>query len=143
MILNEVTIPDDIFRQYGSVEAIQTRLEETAGMDLEAKDWKFQLSSRDLSNLRHHFGPFLDAADLVKRIINVGSVKVQEEKYQMSADQIQNLKTQAYFWAGTGEPSSEKEAIEAGFPKDGQKKIVQRYLERILDEAMDVVLGNF
>lgn len=140
MIL-EITIPDETFRQYGTQEAIQTHLVETVGMDLEAKNWKYQFDSKNLSDLRHHFGPFKDAADLVRRILNVGSVKVQDKEYQLSADQVQNLKVQAYFQTERDEPSSEAEAIRDDFPKEGQKKIVQRYLDQILTQAMDVVLG--
>ena len=140
MIL-EITIPDSVYRQYGTQEAIQARLVETAGMDLETKNWKYQLDSKNLSDLRHHFGPFSDAADLVRRILNVGSVKVQGSEYQLSADQVQNLKVQAYFLTESDEPSSEAEAIRDDFPKEGQKKIVQRYLDEILTQAMDHVLG--
>ncbi len=140
MIL-EIQIDDEVYRQYGTPEALQAHLVETAGMDLETKNWKYQLDSKNLSDLRHHFGPFKDAADLVRRILNVGSVRVQGEEYQLSGDQVQNLKVQAYFHTNHDEPSCEAEAIRDNFPKEGQKKIVQRYLDEILIQAMDHVLG--
>ncbi len=142
----EVQIPDDVFRQYGSAEALQDRLEETVGMEISAKNTKYQLDAKTLSRLRYYFGPFRDAEDLVKRILTVGSVRVQaagaKGVFQLSSDQVQNLIDQAYFYREKGEPRSHADAIRDEVPKEVRNRVVQRHLQKILEDAMNVVIGT-
>jgi hypothetical protein len=141
MIL-EIQIPDEVFEKYDkSVDALITRLLDTQDLDVEPNFFRFIFSPAQIAALQRHFGPFRDAADLVNRIENVGSVKVQGADFQLNSDQIQNLKTQAYFLADHDEPASEAEAIARDWPKDKQKALVQRYLQTCLQDAMDMVLG--
>lgn len=138
----EVKIPDEVYERYGQAsEALVNRLVETAGMDIDPKLARYILNQQQISDLTRHFGPFKDAADLIKRIQSVGTVKVQGRELQLDADQIQNARVQAYFYAEDDEPRSEQEAIENKVPKAIQKRVINRYLDKVLKEALDIVLG--
>ena len=139
----EVQIPDEVFQQYANPAAIASRLVETAGVDIDPKLVPYTFSAQQIADLKRHFGPFKDAAALVQRIHNVGTIRVQGSEMQLTGDQIQNARVQAYFYAEGDEPGSEKEAIEQKVPKSVQKRIVQRYLDERLKEALDIVLGLF
>ena len=146
MIL-EIQIPDEVYEQYDKdPAALVARLVETAGMEISAKNTKYQLNAKILSRLRYHFGPFRDAGDLVNRILAVGSVRVQaagvKGAFQLSSDQVQNLVDQAYFYREKGEPRSNAEAIRDEVPKEVRNRVVQRHLQKILEDAMNVVIGT-
>ena len=141
MIL-EIQIPDEVFEKYGkSADQVARRLLDTQDLDVNPNYYQYILSESQIADLRRHFGPFKDAADLVNRINNVGSVKVQGAEFKLDSDQIQNLKAQAYFLADHDEPASEAEAIATDWPKKKQKALVQRYMSQCLNQAMDFVLG--
>ena len=136
----EIQIPDEIYEQYGkSSERLEQRLLDTAGIEIDPKLRDYQLSSEDLAELRRHFGPNIkDTTALVNLIKKVGSVKLQTAAFQLDADQIEGIVTQAYFQALEGEP---RDRTEAGFTKDEHAVVVQRYVQSVLDDALNIVLG--
>jgi len=139
----EIQIPDKIYEQYGkSSESLEQRLCETAGQKIDPKLRNFQLSSGDLAELRRHFGPNIkDAAALVGLILKVGTIRLQKASFQLNSDQIENAITQAYFQAETnGEPHDRDDK---GFTKAEHTKVIQRYMNTCLNDAMDIVLGLF
>jgi len=139
MIL-EIQIPDEIFEVYEkSPEKIQQRLLETAGIDVDPKTIQFYFSSAQVGALRHHFGPNIKDADaLIARILAVGTIKLQKAAFQLDSDQIEAVKTQAYFYAQDGEP---RDRNEPNFTKKHHTTVIQRYVQTILQEATDYVLG--
>ena len=142
-MITEVQIPDETFRKYGSPEALAKRLEETEDLELQASDARFQLDKAHLATLRHHFGPFRDVTDLIRRILAVGAIRVQDVPYQLTSDQILNLKQQAYGHSLAGEPRDEREAERDNVPKEVIENMINRYLAERVQEAMDVVLGTW
>ena len=136
----EIQIPDEIYEQYGkSSERLEQRLLDTAGIEIDPKLWAYQLSSEDLAELRRHFGPNIkDTTALVNLIKKVGSIKLQQAAFQMDADQIEGTVTQAYFQALSGEP---RDRNEPGFTKAEHAVIVQRYVQTVLNDALNIVLG--
>ncbi len=139
MIL-EIQIPDETFESYDkSPEKVAQRVLETAGMDVDPKTVQFYFSSKQIADLRRHFGPNIKDADaLIARIVAVGTIKLQKAAFQFDSDQIEAIKTQAYFQAEDGEP---RDRHEAGFTKAQHKVVIQRYVKTILQQATDYVLG--
>jgi len=136
----QIQIPDTIYEQYGkSKEALEQRLLETAGRDIDPKLVDYTLSSEHIAELRRHFGPNIkDATALVDLIKKVGTIKLQEAVFQMDADQIENTITQAYFQAEASEPRNRNEE---GFTKAEHTIVVQRYVQTVLDDALNYILG--
>lgn len=136
----EIQIPDEIYEQYGkSGERLEQRLLETAGMDIDPKLRAYQLSSDQLSELRRHFGPNIkDSTALVNLIKKVGTIRLQEAAFTMDSDQIENTINQAYFDAQDGEP---RDRNEERFTREAHRIVVQRYVARVLNDAMNIVLG--
>ncbi len=136
----EIQIPDEIYEQYGkSGERLQQRLLETAGMKIDPALRKYQLSSENLAVLRQHFGPNIKDGDaLVDLILKVGTIRLQQAHFKLNSDQSENLITQAYFQADTGEP---RDRNEAGFTREQHKLVIQRYTDEVLNEAVNYVLG--
>lgn len=136
----EIQIPDKVYEQYGkSRESLEQRLLDTAGIEIDPTLWAYQLSSEDLAELRRHFGPNIkDTTALVNLIKKVGSIKLQKAAFQMDADQIENTVTQAYFLAQEGEP---RDMFEDGFTRGQHAAVVQRYVQMVLNDAMNIVLG--
>ena len=139
MIL-EIQIPDEIFDIYErSSEKVQQRLLETAGIDVDPKTIQFYFSSAQLADLRRHFGPNIKDADaLIARILAVGTIKLQKAAFQFDSDQIEAIKTQSYFYADSGEP---RDRNEEGFTKAQHTQVIQRYVQSVLQQATDYVLG--
>ena len=135
-----IQIPDEIYEQYGkSSERLVQRLLETAGLDIDPKTRDFQLSSEDLAELRRHFGPNIkDSTALVNLIKKVGTIKLQKAAFKMDADQIEGTVTQAYFQAMDGEP---RDRNEDGFTRKEHAVVVQRYVQSVLNDALNIVLG--
>lgn len=136
----QIQIPDEIFEQYDkSSERLVQRLTETAGIEIDPKLRDFQLSSEQLAELRRHFGPNIkDSTALLNLIRKVGTVRLQQAVFDMDADQIENTITQAYFDAQDGEP---RDRNEKGFSKTEHAQVVQRYVQRVLNDALNIVLG--
>ncbi len=139
----EIQIPDEIYEQYGkSGERLEQRLCETAGQKIDPKLRNFQLSSENLGELRRHFGPNIKDADaLVNLILKVGTIRLQKASFQLNSDQIENAITQAYFQADTGEPRDRNE--KEGFTKADHTVVIQRYMETVLNDSIQIVLGLF
>ena len=136
----EIQIPDKIYEQYGkSRESLEQRLLDTAGIEIDPKLLVYQLSSEDLAELRRHFGPNIkDTSALVNLIKKVGSIRLQKAAFQMDSDQIESVNTQAYFHAQAGEP---RDMFEAGFTRAEHAAVVQRYVQSVLNDALNIVLG--
>ena len=139
MIL-EIQIPDETFESYGkSPETVAQRVIETAGIDVDPSTVRYYFSSKQVADLRRHFGPnFKDADALIARIVAVGSIKLQKAAIKFDSDQIEAIKTQAYFYSGDGEP---RDANEDAFTKAEHRTVIQRYVKTILEQATDYVLG--
>jgi len=139
MIL-EIQIPDEVYASYEySAEKIQQRLLETAGIDVDPKTIRYYFSSGQIADLRRHFGPNIKDADaLIARILAVGTIRLQKAAFQLDSDQIEAVKTQAYFYADNGEP---RDRHEKGFTKAAHTTVIQRYVKSILEQATDYVLG--
>lgn len=133
----EITIPDEVYEQYGSQQAIWKRIVDTAGMP-EDTDWALQFTKQELADLRRHFGLFKSATHLFQRIMAVGSIKLQGVEIQMDGDQIAMLKDRAFFNAEAGEPTSAQEA--ENFPEEVVVEQIQRYVREQMVYAMNVVL---
>jgi len=136
----EIQIPDKIYEQYGkSGKRLEQRLLETAGMEIDPNLRAHQLSAEQLAELRRHFGPNIqDSTALVNLILKVGTIRLQEAAFEMDADQIEGTVNQAYFDAQAGEP---RDRTEEGFTKADHTIVVQRYVQRVLNDAMNIVLG--
>ncbi len=134
----EFKIPDEVYEQYGSQQAIWKRVVDTADMPNDT-DWVLQFSSQQLADLRRHFGLFKTAHELFQRIMAVGAIKLQGVELQMDGDQIAMLKEQAYFNAEEGEPTSAQDAED--YPKEVVVNQIQRYVREQMAYALNVVLG--
>lgn len=133
----EFKIPDEVYEQYGSQQAIWKRVVDTADMPNDT-DWVLQFTGQQLADLRRHFGQFRTAHELFQRILTVGAINLQGVELQMDGDQIQMLKERAYFNAEEGEPTSAQEAED--FPKEVVVNQIQRYIREQLSYALNVVL---
>jgi len=134
----EFKIPDEVYEQYGSQQAIWKRVVDTADMPNDT-DWALQFTGQQLADLRRHFGQFKTAHELFQRIMTVGAIKLQGVELQLDGDQIQMLKEQAYFNAEEGEPTSAQDAED--YPKEVVIKQIQRYVREQMSYALNVVLG--
>ncbi len=136
----EIQIPDVTYQLYGkSKEALEQRLIATEGREVDPKLVGYNLSSEQLAALRRHFGPNIkDATALVNLILKVGSIKLQKAAFNMDADQIEGTVTQAYFLAQDGEP---RDRTDPGFTKAEHAVVVQRYVQSVLNDALNIVLG--
>ena len=136
----EIQIPDEIWEKYDkSKEKIEKQLLETADFEVDVKLRPYYFSNDQIAELRQHFGPNIkDAAALLNLIKKVGTIKLQEAAFQLNADQIENVVTQAYFYALDGEP---RDRYEAGLTKAQHTKVIQRYMQTVLNDAMNQVLG--
>ena len=139
-MLIELQIPDTIYEQYGkSKERLEKQLLETVDLEIDPHLRAYYLSSEQLAELRRHFGPNIkDSAALVNLILKVGTIRLQEAAFQLDADQIENAITQAYFYAETGEP---RDRNEKGFTKEQHQVVIQRYINQVLTDALNQVLG--
>jgi len=138
----EIQIPDEVFEQYGrSKEAIETQLQRTVNLDVDPSVRPYWFNSEQIAELRRHFGPHIkDAAAIVALIKKVGTIRVQDAVFQLDADQIENAITQSYFLAETGEP---RDRNEEGFTREAHQIVIQRYIQKSLNDAMNIVLGLF
>jgi len=136
----EIQIPDEVYEQYGKSGArLEQRLLDTAGMAIDPRLRDFQLSADQLADLRRHFGPNIkDSTAIVNLILKVGTIRLQQAAFVMDADQIEGTINQAYFDAQGGEPRDRKEE---GFTKADHAVVVQRYVQRVLNDALNIVLG--
>jgi len=136
----EIQIPDEVYEKYGrSKERIQQQLRDTWDLDIDPAVRPFYLTGAQISELRRHFGPNIkDATALVNLIKKVGSIRVQDAAFTMDSDQIENTVNQAYFDATAGEP---RDRHEEGFTPEAHRIVVQRYVQRVLNDAMNIVLG--
>ena len=138
----EIQIPDDIFEQYGrSKERIEKQLQDTFMLDVDPAVRPYWFNKEQVNDLRTYFGPNIkDAAALVSLIKKIGTIRLQQAHYQLDADQVENAINQSYFYAEAGEP---RDRLEKGFTRDEHKVVIQRYIQKVLDDALNIVLGLF
>ncbi len=136
----EIQIPDEVFEAYGrNVADIEKQLQKAVELDIDPQVRPYWFNSEQIAELRRHFGPHIkDAAAVVALIKKVGTIRVQDAVFQMDADQIENTITQSYFLAEQGEP---RDRNEEGFTREAHKIVIQRYVQAVVDDAMNIVLG--
>lgn len=100
-------------------------------------DGDLVLKAADVHDLRQLLGGFVDAADLVRRIKRMGTIRVQGHEFMLEADQIARLKQEAFGHARNGEPRSEKDAT-----TDQAAKIVNRYLDEQITYFMKMMCSQ-
>lgn len=134
----ELTLPDELYQQYGSQQAIYKRLVETADLP-EDTDWKLKFTDKQLADLRRYFGKFTTADQLFQKILTVGVIKLQGVELQLDSDQTRRLKDLAFANARVGEPRSEQEA--ENYPQKITKNMIQRYVREEVLDAVSVIMG--
>mgnify|MGYP005836733377 CR=1 FL=1 len=133
MILERLQIPDEIYEQYGSVEALQERLVDTADYP---KD-RVVLGPETVRYIQEIFGGCKDEDDIVTRLKRFTVVKVQGKEIVLDAGQVQRLVTQAFFYSKTGEPRCPEEAT-----SEEQEFIVNRYVDQQINYYISQMLGE-
>ena len=122
-------------------EAIETQLQRTVNLDVDPAVRPYWFNSEQIAELRRHFGPNIkDAAAIVALIKKVGTIRVQGAEFQLDSDQIEAAVTQAYFQAEAGEP---RDRSEEGFTREAHQTVIQRYIQKCLNDSMNIVLGLF
>lgn len=136
----EIQIPDEIFEKYGrSKERIEKQLQDTFDLDVDPAVRPYWFTREQINELRAYFGPNIkDAAALIALIKKIGTIRLQQAHFQLDADQVENAITQSYFYAEAGEP---RDRNEDGWTREDHQKVIQRYIQKCLDDAMNQVLG--
>lgn len=136
----EIKIPDEIFLQYGAdVKRMEKQLVDTVNLDPDPQLLPFYFDSAQLAELRRHFGPNIRNAEaLLTLITRVGTVRLQKASFQLDSDQIEATIEQAYFQAELDEPSDRSDNR---FSKGAHAKVVQRYVQTVLNNALNYILG--
>jgi len=141
MIL-EIQIPDDIYEAYGrSKERIEKQLQDTFTLDVDLAVRPYWFNKEQIAELRTYFGPNIKNAEaLVNLIKKIGTIRLQQSHFQMDADQVENAITQSYFYAEGGEP---RDRNEEGWTREAHQIVIQRYIQKVLNDSMNIVLGLF
>lgn len=136
-----ITIPDELCQLIsdrcgytltptGVQDAVLRTLKKSINYDLDKECTTF--TGEQIFLLRHIFGSFKDAEDLLSRIKRLGNVKVQGKEYILTAEQMKRLRQEAFFHCNPGEPRSETECKTL----EQKEKIVSRYVIRQIDYFM-------
>jgi hypothetical protein len=136
----EIQIPDEIAEQYNLDKTVMAKqLVDTVNLDPDPILQPYHFSHEQLSELRRFFGPNIRNADaLITLIKRVGTVRLQDAKFELDSDQIESTVEQAYFYAEQGEPTDRSDER---FSKADHSKVVQRHVQTVLNDALNYILG--
>lgn len=95
------------------------------------------LDPSQVRQLEYFLGEVKDSGSLVGKILNIGVLRVQGKEFQLTREQIQRLKTEAFFHHERGEPSSEASAT----PEEVEL-VLDRYLTKQLNYYIGMMLSE-